>query len=45
VTPEEELDARFLSAVRSLPDAGQATPADPAAPVADGTTFSLDGWK
>lgn len=40
MTPEEELDARFLSAVRSLPDAGQTTPADPAAPVADGTMLT-----
>jgi len=40
VTQEEELDARFLSAVRGLPGTGRATPADPAAPVAAGTTLT-----
>jgi 2-oxoisovalerate dehydrogenase E1 component len=40
MTPEEELDARLLSAVRALPGPGRAAPADRAAPVAPGTTLT-----
>jgi 2-oxoisovalerate dehydrogenase E1 component len=40
ITPEEELDLRFSSAVRALPGAGKAGPADPAVPVAAGTTLT-----
>jgi 2-oxoisovalerate dehydrogenase E1 component len=37
ITPEEELDLRFLSAVRDLPGDGEARAADRTAPVAPGT--------
>jgi 2-oxoisovalerate dehydrogenase E1 component len=37
ITPEEELDLRFLSAVRDLPSDGEAGAADRTAPVAPGT--------
>jgi 2-oxoisovalerate dehydrogenase E1 component len=37
ITPEEELDLRFLSAVRDLPGNGEAGTADRTAPVASGT--------
>jgi hypothetical protein len=40
ITPEEELDLRFLSAVRDLPTDGQAGPADRTAPVAPGTALT-----
>jgi 2-oxoisovalerate dehydrogenase E1 component len=40
IAGEEELDLRFLSAVRDLPDGGKAGPADPTAPVAAGTRLT-----
>jgi 2-oxoisovalerate dehydrogenase E1 component len=40
ITPEEELDLRFTSAVRALPGGGQAGQAGQADPVAAGTTLT-----
>ncbi len=42
ITPEEELDLRFTSAVRALPGGGQGGPADLSAPVAAGTHLTGD---
>ena len=42
ITPEEELDLRFLSAVRDLPCEREAGTADRSAPVAPGTRLAGD---